>query len=116
MDTISYQVVGDPNQIRTDVERALAGAGLSCTWTDAWTGVGKRGNPVANFFGGWMAQYVRIDVQLRSQPDGSTRVHLQCSTGAMGGLPGQRKVQKTFGAVLLALETALADRSVLVAG
>jgi hypothetical protein len=112
MDTISYTVAGDATRVRADVEAALTAAGLACTWTDAWTGHGTKGNLVANFFAGWMAQYMRVDVAIRTTPDGAVTVNLTPSTGSLGGLPGQRKVQRTFGAVLQFLDAALDTRGV----
>jgi len=92
MVTISYTVSGDPALARTDLQSVIEAVGLASTGTDEWTGYGKKGNPVANSFGGWLSQYIEVDFRVRAETNGDVPVALNRSTGAMGGVPGPRKV------------------------
>jgi hypothetical protein len=111
---VDFILIGDPVIARNTVQNALESRGFHLNWSDPWTGVAERGSKAANVLAGALAQYMRVDFQVRDAGDGQTTFRIsKASTGAMGGLVGVARTRKNLAALRAELEGTFTRAGVL---
>lgn len=115
MEAVEFIVRGDAARAKATVIDALQSRQFRLTWTGDWDGIAERGNKTANVLLGAFAQYFRIDLAIRTAPDGNGVIHLGKSTkGYMGGAIGASRTTKNFDGLVADLQATFAAAGVLV--
>lgn len=115
MNTVDFIVAGDATRAKLTVVQALEMRKFKLTWASEWDAVAERGNKVANVLLGAFAQYFKVEVLVRSAPDGNGIIRLvKSSKGYMGGAIGAHRTTKNFDALAAELEAAFRAAGVLV--
>ncbi len=115
MDVVEYFLVGDPSRAKATVAQALEARKFKLKWSGEWDATAERGNKVANVLLGALAQYFKVDVNVRSAPDGSSIVRVQkSSSGWMGGAIGAMRTKKNFESLHAELDSTFRAAGVLV--
>ncbi len=115
MNTVDFIVAGDATRAKLTVVQALEMRKFRLKWASEWDAVAERGNKVANVLAGALAQYFKVEVLVRSAPDGNGIIRLvKSSKGYMGGAIGAHRTTKNFDALAAELEAAFRAAGVLV--
>lgn len=115
MDAIEYTVTGDAQRAKATVVEALQSRKFRLTWSGEWDALAERGNKVLNVLFGAFAQYFKIDVLVRSAPDGAGVIRItKSSKGWMGGAIGAHRTKKNFETLAADLQATFQAAGVLV--
>ena len=115
MDVVEFFLVGDPTRAKATVAQALEARKFKVKWSGEWDATAERGNKIANVLLGAMAQYFKVDVNVRSAADGSSIVRIQkSSSGWMGGAIGAVRTKKNFESLHAELDSTFRAAGVLV--
>lgn len=115
MNTVDFIVAGDATRAKLTVVQALESRKFKLTWTTEWDAVAERGNKVANALAGALAQYFKVEVLVRSAPDGDGVIRIvKSSKGYMGGAIGASRTSKNFDSLAGELEASFRAAGVLV--
>lgn len=115
MDVVEFIVSGDAARAKATVVEALQQRRFRLKWSGEWDAVAERGNKVLNVLFGAFAQYFKVDVQIRTAPDGNGLIHIdKGSKGYMGGAVGAHRTSKNFDGLAADLQATFANAGVLL--
>ena len=115
MKSIEFSVSGDASKAKATVTDALVSRKFRLKWSTDWEAIAERGNKVANMLAGALAQYFKVNVNVRSGSEGNSVIRLdKTSKGYMGGALGAHRTTKNFDALAADLEATFQAAGVLV--
>ncbi len=115
MNAAEFVVLGDAARAKATVADALQSRKFRITWTSEWDAVAERGNKVANALLGAFAQYFKVELTVRSAPDGNGVIRIdKSSKGYMGGAAGAYRTTKNFDGLAADLQGTFQAAGVLL--
>ncbi len=115
MDAIEFYVTGDAQRAKATVVDALQARKFRLTWSGEWDALAERGSKTKNMLFGAFAQYFKVDVFVRSAPDGTGVIRItKSSKGWMGGAAGLIRTNRNFDALAADLQATFQAAGVLV--
>jgi hypothetical protein len=111
---IDFIVTGEPATAKATVERALVDRTFVVSWDDQWTGTARRGSKILNIFGGALAQYFKVGINIMSTDAGLTTVRISReSSGMSGGAIGVTRTNKNMDSLREELRATFSAAGVL---
>ena len=117
MEYFDLTLTGDPARAKATVQTALEARKFKLEWSDHWTATAERGSKVANALAGAFAQYFKVEIAIRSEPDSETSVVRigRGSRGLMGGAIGVSRTNKNMATLFAELQATFSAAGVLQA-
>ena len=117
MEYFDLTLTGDPARAKATVQTALEARKFTLGWSDQWTATAERGSKVANALAGAFAQYFKVEVAIRSEPDSDTSIVRigRGSRGLMGGAIGVSRTNKNMATLFAELQATFSAAGVLQA-